>query len=410
MKKTIIFLSSFIPLLLSAEQTTDTTKNDLVVVLMVKNEAENITQTLVPFMEAGISSFFIYDTGSSDGTETIAREYFDMHNITTYKIISEPFVDFSTSRNKALRYTEQFFPNHTFMLMPDAEWYIYDTEKLVTFCKQELNNETEIYTVRLVTGSLEFYTPRLLRMHKNIQFHGKIHEAPISSIRSQNIPENIFFVYAPSKQGKNKSATRWERDLVILQEEYDNNPHDPRTVFYLAQTYDCLQNLEKAFEYYTKRAEMNGWDEENYIAWHYRGKTATALYRTTNDTDWLSRAMQSYEHAWNLRPSRIEAAVNLAELYINKNQMQLAYLILREIFEYPYPKNDLLFIEKDAYTFRRYELLSICAWYVNDYKIGKTATIRALLHNQELSYLQRNLALHILKLEEQKMNVKVSHQ
>src|SRR5579863_731223 len=99
----------------------------LVVVLMVKNEETVMRATLQPFIDGGIDSFFIFDTGSTDNTITVTQEFFRKNNITKGYIEEEPFIDFATSRNHALERAEKKFPNAGFMLMLDAEWYLTGT-------------------------------------------------------------------------------------------------------------------------------------------------------------------------------------------------------------------------------------------------------------------------------------------
>src|ERR1700730_16976578 len=95
-------------------------KNLLAIVIMVKNEVDVIIPTLQPFIDAGLQSFLVYDTGSTDGTQHMIRDHLQKSGIADAHIIEEPFIDFGTSRNKALDYAEKLFPHTTFLLMLDA--------------------------------------------------------------------------------------------------------------------------------------------------------------------------------------------------------------------------------------------------------------------------------------------------
>ncbi|HSC24856.1 MAG TPA: hypothetical protein VLB80_01395, partial [Candidatus Babeliales bacterium] len=111
----------------------------LTVVIMVKNEVDVIIPTLQPFIDAGITSFLVYDTGSTDGTQNKIKNHFQEHCLNHTYIIEEPFVDFSTSRNRALELAEHIFVNNTFLLMLDAEWYIHNVDELLQFCLRNKN-------------------------------------------------------------------------------------------------------------------------------------------------------------------------------------------------------------------------------------------------------------------------------
>src|SRR5258707_10172559 len=83
----------------------------LVVVLMVKNEETVMRATLQPFVDGGVDSFFIFDTGSTDNTIEVTEQFFAEHGITQVYIAQEPFIDFATSRNRALDLAQEKFPN-----------------------------------------------------------------------------------------------------------------------------------------------------------------------------------------------------------------------------------------------------------------------------------------------------------
>ena len=122
---------------LAEGSTQDATHHDatqlLAVTLMVKNEAEALEKTLLPFVQAGIKNYFLYDTGSTDTTLADATEFFKKHALTKIYIRQEPFIDFATSRNHSLERAEQKFPHACFMLLPDAEWCLVNGKQLLEF-------------------------------------------------------------------------------------------------------------------------------------------------------------------------------------------------------------------------------------------------------------------------------------
>lgn len=68
-------------------------------VMIVKNENATIARTLNSVKD-DIDFWTIVDTGSTDGTQDTVRE---VMGDTPGQLLSEPFVDFSTTRNYALR-------------------------------------------------------------------------------------------------------------------------------------------------------------------------------------------------------------------------------------------------------------------------------------------------------------------
>lgn len=398
---------------------TSITDNDplLVVVLMVKNEASVITQTIKPFIDGGVKYFVIFDTGSTDGTQEIMRDFFIEHGITNFHIVEEPFVNFAVSRNRALEVTQELFPTATFMLMPDAEWYMHNVEKLLSFCETHKTDADTSYFVSIRNTAVAFVTARLIRCRSNVQFVGVVHEIP-NAPTSITLPDDCYFEWRPSAIGQDKSAQRWKRDCGLLLEEHIKNPFDPRTCFYLAQTYDCLGDYENAYAYYQKRTLLPGPNEDHFITLLRLGAVAQQLGLTDNTqhadalkntatssfpflkniyapaADLCPQSIKHYLEAFNTRPQRVEPLIKIAQYYLSHHMMDLAFLFAQRACQISYPEADRLFVEKYIYDFARYDTLGIAAWYVGEYEVGEWAVRKALEVNPTAPHLHFNLKLY----------------
>jgi tetratricopeptide (TPR) repeat protein len=284
---------------------------------------------------------------------------------------------------------EQHFPDTAFFLMPDAEWYLHHHDALITFCENEKLRDTPLYLIKIKMNSTEFTTARLFRASARIRFKGIVHEAP-ELLAQVKTPDPIYFEVKASHHGIEKSQLRWQRDLPLLTNAYEQNPEDPRTTFYLAQTYECLGMLEKAYEFYQRRSALKGWDEENFITLFRLGYLAERI-------NLWAIAMEYYLQAFSLRSHRIEPLVKIAEHYWSSN-IQTSFLFIRHAYDIPYPKTDLLFIEKEMYDYTRYEIMSRCAWYMKQYTLGEEATLLALAIHPGMEHLHSNLKLYREKL------------
>jgi hypothetical protein len=371
----------------------------LVVVVMVKNEAEVIIKTLQPFADEGIKHFLIFDTGSTDGTQAKVYDFFKKEELTESYLIEEPFIDFATSRNHALRSAEKLFPKAPFIIMPDAEWYIHNAKGLLQFCAQEKNCIIPCYYIQIKSfnddniETMAFTTARLIRAGTDSKFIGPVHEV-LNQIPSITLPNSIYFKYQPNTQGRKKTKERWLHDKILLLKEHQKEPLNSRTLFYLAQTYECLGELENAYIYYKKRAAVKGWLEEDFITFIRLGDIAQKLLLKETETT-CPHALFYYLKAYELCPKRAESLIRIAKHYLDLNLMHLAFLFATQSVKIPYPENDLLFIEKEKYTFTRYDILGICAWYVQEYEIGEWAVRKALEALPETPHLQRNLKLYL---------------
>lgn len=362
----------------------------LVVVLMVKDEASVIVDTLRPYVDGGITNFFIFDTGSTDNTLKRAHDYFESSGITHGYSAQEPFIDFATSRNRALELAQEQFSDAVFILMPDAEWYMHNVEGLLDFCEVHRYDLCPSYLVRIVFPGNDFSTPRLIRGGLNIRFVGVVHEV-LNHVTRIKVPRDIYFELGSSKGGMEKSAARWKRDFTLLLNEYEKNPADPRTVFYVAQTYECLGDLENAYKYYEERSKMAGWDEENYETFYRLGRVTALLAPYNSNFSWL-QALEYYHTAYALRPHRAEPLVRIAEHYWPQN-IPICFTYIRRAIELPYPERENLFVEKYTYDYARYEIMSKSAWYLGEYALGEMGT-RAALKAYELPHLYQNLACY----------------
>lgn len=380
-----------------AEQEGVRAAQDLItIVLMVKNEEAVITQTLEPFVDAGISSFFIFDTGSTDNTIPTAEHFFKTHAIDHYAIAQEPFIDFATSRNRALDIADERFPNAAFFVMPDAEWYMNNIKGLIDFCIKHRDDTTPCYLMRIQNERNYFTVPRLIRARSNARFLLAVHEG-IPVHPSARVPNDINFKLGASRQGIEKSRKRWERDLVILLKEHEKDPHGSRTTFYLAQTYDCLGDAHNAYHYYKLRSEQSTFLEEDFETYYRLGKVTERLSASDPDFTW-HMAFDYYSKAHDILPHRAEPLVCLAEHYWQDGaaplNIALCFLFAKRACELEFPENDLLFVDPWVYDFKRYELVSKSAWHVGDFKNGEIAT-RNALKKQEMPHLLKNLAAYV---------------
>jgi tetratricopeptide (TPR) repeat protein len=404
-----IFLCSFIVFLSSAAVNNSSFKDEheflLTVVIMVKDEADVIIPTLKPFVDAGVTSFLVYDTGSTDGTQNMVRDYFSDHRIEHAYIIEEPFIDFAASRNRALDLAEQIFVHNTFLVMLDAEWYTYNVSGLIDYCKKHKNyvdpNCTgSCYLMRLLTvgDNINNYTPRLIRQGYNVRYAGVVHES-IPNSPSGMVPDSIYFEYRPQQCGQDKSKARYFRDYELLKKSHEDDPTNKRTLFYLGQTCQFMDDWEQAIFYYQKRLDTKEVSEERYLAGYRIGcaieHIVAEAYKNGSSQQYTEEdAVNYFLKAYNLWPYRAEPLFRIACYYIRHNQHAIAYLFASRAVQLPYPFNNSLFVENRVYDYLRYDILGQCALYVGEYEIGKAAVLMALQTDPEDTYLHYNLSLY----------------
>lgn len=382
----------------------------LVVVLMVKDEESVMVRTLEPFVKAGVQSYVILDTGSTDRTKEVTAEYFKANGIKHGHIFEPRYKDefmyegdfhFSFGRNRALELAEETFPDKPFLIMVDAEWYIQNVPALIDFCKEygqfqkgdPRYSHSYLVHVNAIGAGWDYRSARLMRPCEKLRYVNQIHEI-VPQGAWLEVPRSIHFIQNPERFGNEKSVKRWTRDLRILLRSYHRNPN-ARDIFYLARTYHCLGELENAYRIYRERSMMvNTWHpEEDWMAKYYQAQLTEQMAKSNPAYTW-TEAQRLYLEAYTMRPKRAEPLIHLAKHYNEEGNNALAYLYARRSVEIPFPHDEWLWVERELYEFTRYDILSKCAWYEKEFKVGEEATIKAIESRPNTLYLYKNLSFY----------------
>lgn len=384
-------------------------KNPIGLVMMVKNEKKCLQGTLDSVV-GHVDCMIIYDTGSTDNTLDIIQEHSKKHEINLYLIQGE-FVDFSTSRNVVLNYADS--KDADYLLLMDCNDILRGGDKLREYVKKQAkeNTECEAYlTCQIWWSGREdkYYNLRFLRNHRSWFYKGSVHEwmtkfdkyggKVVDKSKSARMPDNIV-LFQDRTRDDDKTGKRFHRDKVLLLEEHKNNPKEPRTVFYLAQTCACLNHNEEAFKYYKMRSEMKGFWEENFHSYLKCGDLSQTMNRSWEEC--LGWYMKAIEHS-----DRAEPMIKIAEYYQKKKKWNLAFMFIQKACELSYPEHCILFVEKRDYDYKRWHLMGIIGYYANRFVDGKIGCLKAIEQNVYIDLDKSNLKFYTdreKKLEEGKL-------
>lgn len=365
----------------------------LAVIIMVRNEATTIEPTLERFVQHGITKYLVLDTGSTDRTVDVAKEFFTKHKITNAVIKQEPFVNFAVSRNRTLELAEQAFPNTTFFVFPDAEWFAENVDELIAYCKKWEHDTLPAYLIRLSTSVHDFFVPRVLRSSAHARFKGAVHEF-LDIESSAKLPDAIHFVVSPSREGQAKTEARYHRDLKLLLDEHKNDPTNARTLFYLAQTYSCLDDYQNAYKYYKLCSQYDSDKEQKFQALLRLGVLTQELGKKNPQEplyQW-KQALSYFLQAFSLMPHRAEPLTLIAQYYHDANNMLLCFIFARHAAELPVPKNDIGLVLYHLYNFDRYYLLARSAFAHGYYTLSENAARIALMSQPNNNVLHEIIA------------------
>lgn len=303
-------------------------------VMIVKDEAANLERCLAA-ADPYISSATIIDTGSTDDTMD-AFYRLDC----PVRLEERPWVNFGHNRSEALA-----------LARDTADWLLLlDADMAVTIDPGfEPDPAIEAYLLEMGSHTdFSYRLPLLVRGDLPWVSVGAVHEYTALPDR-QYVSEWTDKVRVDMGAENRGSPEKYRWHAEMLEAELERNPDDPRTVYYLGQTYATLGD-PRARELFHRRATMVGFAEEAYYA-AYRAALLAP--------DWPTQAMELLA-AWEMRPGRLEALHALVRGLNERSLHQAAYTLASVI---PPLCGDILFVHRSVWDWGLKFERSIAAWW-----------------------------------------------
>ena len=307
--------------------------------MIVKNEEAVITRgfdSILPY----ITHYAISDTGSTDRTVEVIEKYMAEHSIPG-KVFHHKWKNFGHNRTLALEASREVCPDG-WAWMLDADDTIggeLPKDWLPNFPEPSVNG----FSITIKQGGSTYTRTQIFRNTTKWRYERSLHEyATCDAPKVADLPPTIW--NNSNREGaRNKDPQKYKRDAEALMEDLAKYPNDPRTIFYIANSWRDAGNREKAIKYYHRRAVMKtGWNQEAYISY---------LNLLRLESNWNTKLELAWK-ALEIDPTRLEVPFHImVEACMRHKDIQQAYAIAvapenREM------RPHMLFIENETYQWR----------------------------------------------------------
>lgn len=315
--------------------------------MIVKDEVPVVRRCLASVV-AHVDAYAIVDTGSTDGTQDIVRRFFQERGVPGV-LRERPWRDFGSNRNEALALAAE---HGDYAFVMDADDVFVPAPG---FSFDGLHHDAYRLTRR--AGAVDYAVERLVRTDRPWRWHGVLHEV-LACDAPARVGALLGCVIDSRCEGaRSRDPHKYRRDAQLLERELAAHPGDPRTLFYLAQSYRDAGDDHAAARTYLMRARAGGWDEEVYCALY---QLACCLERLGED--WPT-VLDAYLAAHAFRPARVESLHAAVRACRARGLWSLGYRLALPAVHLS-PTQDLLFVEREVVEWRLLDELAVCATWI----------------------------------------------
>lgn len=322
----------------------------LCLTMIVRNEAHVIRRCLES-VRPYITTWCICDTGSTDGTQDIIRSALD-------GIIGElherPWVDQQHNRNEAMELARK---RADFLLLIDAdEQFVPDPG----FLMPSLHHDCYDLIVSMEPGDCEF--PRCIFVDSRYpwQWRGKRHPGLYGEGAQNPILMTGCKIISRADGQSWRDPAKYEQHVRDMEAAVADDPDNPRTLYYLAQSQRDAGMLQDALATYERVAADTSWSERTWSALYEAAKLRERLAQPLRDV------IAGYLAAFCQRPSRAEPLYQAARYLRERGLPQVGLVFAQEAAAIPKPSGERMFVEPSIYRWRCLDEIVRCAFFAGE--------------------------------------------
>ena len=332
--------------------------------MIVKNESHIIHEALESTL-ALIDTFSILDTGSTDNTVKIIRDFYEKAGIDG-TVHEGTWKGFGPSRTESL---ELCNGKMDYILVMDADDLMGFPKDAKKFLLNVLHTaRPNSCNIQIRRGTLEYERTQIFKADDNWKYVGVLHEYPTNGNPRNSIvrlPNEIYMEGRTLGARSKEEGNKYKKAADVLLQALKDEPDNERYMFYLAQSYRDCGMVPEAIEWYTKRYDIGRWIEERYIS-------ALNLTRLTGLKEWAWKAHE-------LSPIRSESIVAyIISARLKREINYEVYSMALYASSIQKPTGTVLFLEIDNYDWRVWDELAMASIILGKNDIAKMACTKLL--------------------------------
>jgi GR25 family glycosyltransferase involved in LPS biosynthesis len=337
--------------------------------MIVRNESHLIKDTLEKLTKKIKFDYWcISDTGSTDGTQDIIRQFFALKGIKG-ELVEHEWRDFGYNRTKAL---ESAHNKSDYLLVFDADDELCGDFTLPT------NMNADGYKLNFGDANgISYSRVLILNNRKRWCYKGVLHEYIESlepTCRYENHAGN-YYIISGKKGARSLDTQKYYKDALVLERAHATALEEKddlyiRYAFYCANSYNDCNRHADAIKWYKITLSQTNWVQEKYIA-------CLRIYDCSVKLDKKEEGLYYLVESFKYDKKRVECVYNLVKHYSIEKSPDIAkmyYSVVKSWYETQFMTtvdfSNFLFISVPIYNFYLpYYMIIVCA-QLNAYDDG----------------------------------------
>ncbi|TCK98515.1 glycosyltransferase involved in cell wall biosynthesis [Natranaerovirga hydrolytica] len=343
--------------------------------MIVKNEEALLARCLDTIKDI-VDEINIVDTGSTDRTVEIAKQYTDR------VFFFEWIGNFAAARNESFKYATK-----EYILYLDADDVVLEEDRAkLKELKETLDPSVDSVSMYYDAGTDEFGNVtlryrrnRLVKREKNFLWCGDCHQ--YLAVNGKIINADIAITHKKIKHAVGRTVSIYEKKI----ERGDD--FSPRDYFYYGNELRENGHYEKAIESYDKNIALKeGWIEDKIFACIFKAD----CYRFLGD---LNNELNSLFQSFQLSAPRAEACSRIGYNFQQKTDYKTAAFWYELAIQQVPDPDRWSFVYTAYHTWYPHLQLCVCYYNLGDYQKAYEHNEEAMQYRPEDQRMRHNKAL-----------------